>query len=103
MGIEPTSEAWEASILPLYDARSFQLSRLYLIAPPREKSAAQLPHARNSQRNRRRPPILIGQNSKVFIPALIDGSSAANFCTSVTSSISSTATPKPPVLAITGP
>jgi hypothetical protein len=27
MGIEPTSEAWEASILPLYDARSF--FRLY--------------------------------------------------------------------------
>ncbi len=27
MGIEPTSEAWEASILPLYDARSvLQLS-----------------------------------------------------------------------------
>jgi hypothetical protein len=25
MGIEPTSEAWEASILPLYDARSFPL------------------------------------------------------------------------------
>jgi hypothetical protein len=26
MGIEPTSEAWEASILPLYDARlTFQL------------------------------------------------------------------------------
>jgi hypothetical protein len=24
MGIEPTSEAWEASILPLYDARSNQ-------------------------------------------------------------------------------
>ncbi len=23
MGSEPTSEAWEASILPLYDARSF--------------------------------------------------------------------------------
>jgi hypothetical protein len=22
-GIEPVSEAWEASILPLYDARSF--------------------------------------------------------------------------------
>ncbi len=22
MGIDPTSEAWEASILPLYDARS---------------------------------------------------------------------------------
>jgi hypothetical protein len=27
MGIEPTSEAWEASILPLYDARS----SLYLL------------------------------------------------------------------------
>jgi hypothetical protein len=26
MGIEPTSEAWEASILPLYDARSFFFS-----------------------------------------------------------------------------
>ena len=24
MGIEPTSEAWEASILPLYDARPWQ-------------------------------------------------------------------------------
>jgi hypothetical protein len=24
MGIEPTSEAWEASILPLYDARWFR-------------------------------------------------------------------------------
>ena len=31
MGIEPTSEAWEASILPLYDARSTcLLARLYL-------------------------------------------------------------------------
>jgi hypothetical protein len=29
MGIEPTSEAWEASILPLYDARS--LSSLLII------------------------------------------------------------------------
>ena len=28
MGIEPTSEAWEASILPLYDARSNQYSRI---------------------------------------------------------------------------
>ena len=27
MGIEPTSEAWEASILPLYDARSVLLAR----------------------------------------------------------------------------
>jgi hypothetical protein len=31
MGIEPTSEAWEASILPLYDARLFlALGPLYL-------------------------------------------------------------------------
>jgi hypothetical protein len=29
MGIEPTSEAWEASILPLYDARSSAF-RLYI-------------------------------------------------------------------------
>jgi hypothetical protein len=28
MGIEPTSEAWEASILPLYDARSWQAAQL---------------------------------------------------------------------------
>jgi hypothetical protein len=34
MGIEPTSEAWEASILPLYDARSlYLLARLYLNSP----------------------------------------------------------------------
>jgi hypothetical protein len=33
MGIEPTSEAWEASILPLYDARSFfSVFRLYITA-----------------------------------------------------------------------
>ena len=31
MGIEPTSEAWEASILPLYDARLFlTVGSLYL-------------------------------------------------------------------------
>jgi hypothetical protein len=29
MGIEPTSEAWEASILPLYDARLSIAHRLY--------------------------------------------------------------------------
>ena len=29
MGIEPTSEAWEASILPLYDARSGSLNSTY--------------------------------------------------------------------------
>ena len=28
MGIEPTSEAWEASILPLYDARSIRYFRI---------------------------------------------------------------------------
>jgi hypothetical protein len=34
MGIEPTSEAWEASILPLYDARStYLVARLYIISP----------------------------------------------------------------------
>jgi hypothetical protein len=43
MGIEPTSEAWEASILPLYDARSLQLPRLYLITRPHEKPAVRLP------------------------------------------------------------
>ncbi len=42
MGIEPTSEAWEASILPLYDARSFRLLRLYLIPRPREKLRARI-------------------------------------------------------------
>jgi hypothetical protein len=40
MGIEPMSEAWEASILPLYDARSFLLARLYITAGPREKGCA---------------------------------------------------------------
>jgi hypothetical protein len=30
MGIEPTSEAWEASILPLYDARFFVLTRVII-------------------------------------------------------------------------
>src|SRR5258707_7429847 len=35
MGIEPTSEAWEASILPLYDARSF-LTRGLLYPTPDE-------------------------------------------------------------------
>ena len=30
MGIEPTSEAWEASILPLYDARSIRYTSIIL-------------------------------------------------------------------------
>ncbi len=29
MGIEPTSEAWEASILPLYDARSVPVNSIH--------------------------------------------------------------------------
>jgi hypothetical protein len=36
MGIEPTSEAWEASILPLYDARSGEFivtERVLLVQP----------------------------------------------------------------------
>ena len=40
MGIEPMSEAWEASILPLYDARSRWLRRLYITGAPREKGCA---------------------------------------------------------------
>ncbi len=32
MGIEPTSEAWEASILPLYDARSVSIASQNIIA-----------------------------------------------------------------------
>ena len=39
MGIEPTSEAWEASILPLYDARSVRCCNgLYTIKIGFEKS-----------------------------------------------------------------
>jgi hypothetical protein len=39
MGIEPTSEAWEASILPLYDARSVRCRYgLYTIEIGFEKS-----------------------------------------------------------------
>jgi hypothetical protein len=37
MGIEPTSEAWEASILPLYDARSYL--RFYLQTYPKRNSS----------------------------------------------------------------
>src|SRR5580693_2774582 len=53
MGIEPTSEAWEASILPLYDARSLPLGD-YTQPSSREKRldrpscstlAARLSHA----------------------------------------------------------
>ena len=41
MGIEPTSEAWEASILPLYDARSVaRQRRLYTIETCSEKGVA---------------------------------------------------------------
>jgi hypothetical protein len=37
MGIEPTSEAWEASILPLYDARSASKRNDYIILRNRPK------------------------------------------------------------------
>jgi hypothetical protein len=43
MGIEPMSEAWEASILPLYDARSRLPRRLYITGAPREKGCALTP------------------------------------------------------------
>jgi hypothetical protein len=32
VGIEPTSEAWKAPVLPLYDARSRPPARLYRLA-----------------------------------------------------------------------
>jgi hypothetical protein len=56
MGIEPTSEAWEASILPLYDARSFRLPGLYLIPAPREKLRARVLQKR-AVTNRRALPM----------------------------------------------
>jgi hypothetical protein len=41
MGIEPTSEAWEASILPLYDARSgANLTRISPTFRVRKEAAA---------------------------------------------------------------
>ena len=43
MGIEPTSEAWEASILPLYDARSqFLIVRRNLSSVQRFQSLTRL-------------------------------------------------------------
>ena len=44
MGIEPTSEAWEASILPLYDARSGA------IVPANGLAEKRCPHESNSDR-----------------------------------------------------
>ena len=46
MGIEPTSEAWEASILPLYDARS------------RPNPNAEYHRSRAARKNPRRLPTL---------------------------------------------
>jgi hypothetical protein len=39
MGIEPTSEAWEASILPLYDARSIRYFVIILKNVPNRTDA----------------------------------------------------------------
>jgi hypothetical protein len=57
MGIEPTSEAWEASILPLYDARSFQAAcalatqQLYTSAPARRLAFLRRSLSQRSPRN----------------------------------------------------
>jgi hypothetical protein len=48
MGIEPTSEAWEASILPLYDARSlFRIVRRNLLSVQRFQSLTRLNSGRS--------------------------------------------------------
>ena len=65
MGIEPTSEAWEASILPLYDARLLT-SRLYT-TPQFSVHVQALPYskpyvknfARNCQMAVARPPVAL--------------------------------------------
>src|SRR5262244_2010227 len=45
MGIEPTSEAWEASILPLYDARSSPQDSDYTqLSDSPYKMTTSLPH-----------------------------------------------------------
>ena len=68
MGIEPTSEAWEASILPLYDARSFQLPQLYLIPRPHEKPTARIPHAQKLKPSRGPPPPSSDKTQKYSSP-----------------------------------
>ena len=48
MGIEPTSEAWEASILPLYDARSFPLRVDYTQRNARQYRPARSPFCKRN-------------------------------------------------------
>src|SRR5216684_8642410 len=50
MGIEPTSEAWEASILPLYDARLFPILRHYTQQPMRPYRRDSLSRTQNYSR-----------------------------------------------------
>jgi hypothetical protein len=60
MGIEPTSEAWEASILPLYDARSLnnvakaETSRKRVVAKMLFPSAKARKSERHKYQNARR-------------------------------------------------
>ena len=62
MGIEPTSEAWEASILPLYDARFAFLPKRIIHNALTPRTAPRLPHASSaisrcqSLRTRATPP-----------------------------------------------
>src|SRR5260370_7194 len=60
MGIEPTSEAWEASILPLYDARS-----LFLIVLRNLFSVKRLRPATNQPL---RDHLSLGQRNHVCAP-----------------------------------
>ena len=70
MGIEPTSEAWEASILPLYDARSLPLiiQKDELLS----KTEGTQPHTNELQSGRTRPcsvaRVLRTSNSTRSIP-----------------------------------
>ena len=50
MGIEPTSEAWEASILPLYDARSdTKLAKARLPDKTTDSQLRNTAHAKNDR------------------------------------------------------
>jgi hypothetical protein len=62
MGIEPTSEAWEASILPLYDARSpsdctqeliFRTAARVILQPGPAESAGLLSESGHQKRRRK--------------------------------------------------
>jgi hypothetical protein len=64
MGIEPTSEAWEASILPLYDARSRLLNRIIHNCNRRRK--------RVERASERRARFILSRDSVVTSPASND-------------------------------